>query len=163
MQGVNAYNYFNTGVGSITCAQLASGFATRVPKINTASKFNVYSIQCGVNDYVGGTTVAATVYASLMSNVTAAQALGYQVIVWTLEDNSITSNAFRAAYNLLITNGAAGSNYTVANIGADANMGCNGCSSNLTYFRDGVHPTIVGNGVYGVTYLKPALVSLGWN
>jgi hypothetical protein len=100
-------------------------------------------------------------------------AKGFNVVVFTLQDNTVTSGAFRNALNALITSnaatvcddtscsaGAGAINFTVANLGADSNMGCNGCSGDATYFRDGVHPTVAGNGVYA-TYLKVALSHYG--
>src|SRR5207247_3654475 len=67
MQGVPFYRYFDVAVGGHTCQHRGAAYTTDVhPKINIpGSKYNVASIQCGINDYNTGTTVAATVYARI--------------------------------------------------------------------------------------------------
>jgi lysophospholipase L1-like esterase len=58
------------------------------------------------------------------------------------------SDANRVAYNDLLIAGATSQGYTIVPTGADANLGCNGCFSNSTYFQsDGIHPTNTGAAI----------------
>lgn len=162
MQGVSTYAYANVAVGGQTCLQRTTAYPTDVrPRFNPASKFKVASLLCGINDRVGGAD-EATVYARILAWVALAIADGFTPVVWTVEDNGIMSDGYRATLNGLITAGAAGNGYTVADIAANATMGCNGCDANTTYFIDGTHPTVAGNAIFG-TVLKTTLESLGWN
>lgn len=163
----------DVAVGSQTLQTMAANGATTVdPFYVPARKYNITSIQGGINDYNQGTTVAATVWARMQTWINDRLAKGFQVIVFTLEDNSITSNAFRAAFNSLITTNAnyvcdgtsctligGGMNYIVADIGASAEMGTNGSHTDPIYFRDGVHPTVTGNALYA-QYYKVAINQL---
>lgn len=153
---------------------MAANGATSVdPYYNPARKYNIASIQGGLQDYVNGIHVAATVWASMRTWIIDRLAKGFSVIAVTLEDNSITPDAFKVAFNNLITSNAAyvcngttctfvggGMNYVVADIGSSPEMGTFGTHTNLTYFRDGVHPTITGNALYA-QYYKVALNQLG--
>jgi hypothetical protein len=164
----------NTGVGGETLQTMAANGASVVdPFYVPARRYNIASIQGGINDYAGGQTNANTVWGYMQTWISDRLAKGFQVVVFTLEDNSITSNAFRSSFNTLIKNNAqyvcdgtsctligGGMNYIVADIGSSTEMGANGSHSNTTYFRDGVHPTITGNGLYA-TYYKVAINQIG--
>lgn len=98
----------------------------------------------------------------MLSYVTAAKATGYSVIVMTIMSNAVLPDGPRATLNGLITGGAAGNGYIVADVGANATMGCNGCNSNMTYFQpDGTHPTVAGH-IIVAGIVKTALQSLGF-
>jgi hypothetical protein len=104
-------------------------------------------LQCGVNGYVHGHT-AAQEFTGITNFVTNAKATGYTVFVATVQDSCHIFDggaeaSFRAALNTSIRNGAAGQGYTVVDYAANANLGADGASTNLTYFQ--VEPTC-GNG-----------------
>jgi len=114
---------------------------------NPRRRVNLITLECGVNDYVAGNT-AAQAFTGITNFVTAAKATGYTVFVATLTDSCHifdggAETTFRAALNTSIRNGAAGQGYTVVDYAANANIGADGASTNLTYFQ--IEPTC-GNG-----------------
>lgn len=159
-----SYNYTNTGVGGRKCQDVIDNAATEVDTHYQAiAPLNIASLECGVNDYgvgAGQTTDPAVTYAKMLTWVSARKAVGWQVIVFTMESNSAVLESFRTTLNSSITGGAVANGYTVADVGSDSIMGCNGCYSNTTYFLDGIHPTVAGNLIYS-GYLATALSALG--
>lgn len=126
---------------------------------NRARKYRILCIYIGVNDFVAGRT-KEQVLTDYLSYIDARVAAGWQVIACTLVSNSLVNETNRSYVNTGLTDNAAGHGYTVADAGSDANMGQSGQYSNTTYFRDGSHPTVTGNGVIA-TYYKAAINSLG--
>jgi hypothetical protein len=164
----------DTAVGGRTLQAMAAAGAANVdPYYVPARKYNIASVQGGINDYNQGQTDANVVWGFMQTWITDRRAKGFQVIVFTLEDNSITSDAFRSAFNTLIRNSSqyvcddtsctligGGMDYIVADIGASTEMGTNGSHTDPVYFRDGVHPTVTGNSVYA-QYYKVAINQIG--
>lgn len=161
--------YFDTAIGGRTCQdRITNGPILVDPFMNSHRKYNIVSFQCGLNDYAGGITNPNTVYASILTYVAARKAAGAGfVIVLTMEDAQVftpnsTFQTFRSTLNGLIRAGAVANGYTVMDIAADATMGCDGCASNTTYFRDGEHPTAAGYTIFA-NYLNPILTTIGLN
>ncbi len=133
------------------------------PHYSSLRQRNVLSINCGNNDYAQGTTDPTVIYSRILSYVSAAQGTGFSVVVVTVLSTSAIPNSTRVTLNGLITGGAVANGYTVADAGADAIMGCDGCYANTTYFQaGGVHPTVVGHAIVA-TYVESALSALGFH
>lgn len=123
----------------------------------------VYSLMIGTNDIHSNIPVA-TIYAniqSICSQVTANNRA--RMIVFTiLPGNPWTDETQRQTLNTLIRNGGA-CTYTVADVGNDPTIGQAGQNGNLTYYNsDALHPTAAGDAIIGISYLRPALQSLGF-
>lgn len=118
---------------------------------NKYRRASVILLGCGANDWNSGRTAAATI-ADIQSFVTAAQAAAplSKIIVQTVIDHINMGNGGGLGYtwkNTVNTAIRAISGITVVDTGANANLGCDGCSANTTYFQpDAVHPSGV-NGV----------------
>lgn len=126
---------------------------------------NVISLGVGTNDYIHGKTEAA-VYADILAFVVDAQTTGYTVIVNTvpsaIQFGPAPGNTWRNNLNALITGGAAGNGYLVADEAANADIGAQFSYTNLTYFQaDGVHMTTAGYNVKG-GITAAILTSLGF-
>lgn len=155
------------GVGGTRCsdtlANIATAYGNYGPPRGVTT--NAATIDCGRNDYVGGRTPAQT-YADILSIVAYLKARGLSVIVNNMGSAStydVSDPTWKPALNALIAGGAVANGYTVSDIGADANLGCLGCYSNLTYFLpDGVHLTQTGYNLKG-TIVGVRLTALGFN
>lgn len=125
-----------------------------------------------MNDYVQGNT-AAQAFTGITNFVTAAKATGYTVFVATVTDSCLISaggaeTTFRAALNTSIRNGAAGQGYTVVDYAANANIGADGASFNLTYFQPdiscgntgGIHLTATGVAIQA-GIMESAMIAAG--
>lgn len=162
-----SYDYFDVAVNGATCldrdtaASTAGGADAEVKAHQRAG--STILIMCGLNDLFQGTSEATTL-ARILTYVTNRKAAGWaNVIVSTLTDASTVSEGSRAALNADILSNAVANSYTTMDPGADANVGCNGCDTNATYFQsDHVHPTATGHGVIA-GYLETALTALGLN
>lgn len=155
------YDGVTIALGGQTTTQIINNAAATAdrPYSNNNRRFRVLAVLSGVNDFVSGRT-KEQVLADILTYAQARIAAGWQVIVFTQPSNSFVTEANRQFVNNGIKSNASQIGYTVADWGSDANMGCNGCHANRTYFLDGSHPTIAGNDI-GAGYLKAALNSLG--
>lgn len=150
----------NVAVSGQTCNTMQANFNSVVlPNFNAAFTHNFASLLCGYNDALSSPP-PATIYAFMSSWVTKCLAGSFTCIVGTMTDTDRYSEADRATLNGLITGGAGGGGYTVADFGADATMGCNGCDANTTYFSDKTHPTEAGQVILG-NIIAAVLTSLG--
>jgi hypothetical protein len=154
-------------VGGTACSDALALYPTNVARRYRpeAGARNVASLGCGTNDYIHGKTEAAT-YADILAYVVAAKATGFTVIVNTVPSAAqfgpAAGNTWRNNLNALITGGAAGNGYLVADEAADANIGCQTCYLNTTYFTDQVHMTTAGYAIKG-GITAAVLSSLGFN
>lgn len=160
-------NYYNVALSGATCdgrdaVAGASGGADHLLSSNQRSNPTI-SISCGINDMASGSTEAQAL-SHLLTYVANRKAAGWtNVIVLTMTDNALVSETNRSNYNSDLRSNAAGSGYTVADPGSDANVGCSGCDASSTYFQsDHIHPTATGHGVMA-TYLETALTAVGIN
>jgi lysophospholipase L1-like esterase len=122
---------------------------------------NTAVVFLGTNDIsLAGTTPAAT-HSYLWAHCKRLQQQGWKVVVVTMLDRS-GQDANHETYNNLIR--ANWRNYAdaLADAGADPVLGCAGCSSNTTYFQDGVHPTQAGQNIVA-GYVNNAVNSLGYD
>ncbi len=109
---------------------------------NAQRRVSVVSLGCGTNDFNSGRTAAATI-ADIQAWVAAVQAHAPLSKIWvqTVQDRgSMASNGgytWKATVNTAI-HAIAG--ITVVDVGADVNLGCDGCATNITYFTsDQIH------------------------
>jgi lysophospholipase L1-like esterase len=153
--GVTAKQYGSTVVATsgLTVAQLISRAATTVDVQYRSGTANNLVVLGGTNDATAGAD-AATIYSRIVSYSAARIAAGFRVIVCTelpasdTAHNNVTWNTTRATLNTSIRNGAAANGYTVADLAADANIGADGASDNVTYYQtDKLHLTTAGYGV----------------
>lgn len=151
---------YDTSVGGTTCAQMLA----RVGDVNGLfgkHSPQAASILCGANDATGG-IAASTSMANIASWVSSVKAAGYtNVFVCTMLSET-GQDTFKNTLNGLIRSNAAADGYTVIDFGADSHMGCDGCSTNSTYFQDGKHPTQTGQNILGGLMLT-ALQAVGFN
>lgn len=129
----------------------------------TGKQKTAVSISCGVNDFNLEGHTAAQIYSDMLTLVGLIKASGATPIINTLMDTTHAGwEAVQTSLNTSIRNGAAANGYLVSDWGGDANLGCSGCASNLTYFRsDGVHPTPAGEAIQA-NYLASVLAGLGF-
>lgn len=188
-----AYSYPGTpaitadaqAVGGTDCAQAYTGYTSGVdlnpPGFaaktfrDSRRKYDLLTIQCGVNGFVHGRT-AAQEYASIVSLVQAAQADGFTVFVATITDSCLIYQSagaeatFRDALNTAIRNGAAMYGYTVVDYAADPDIGSAGSSLNATYYQldvgacspiGGVHLTATGVAIQA-SLMEAAMTGIGF-
>jgi hypothetical protein len=111
---------------------------------NKYRRVSVVSLGCGANDFNSGRTAAATI-ADIQAWVAAVQSNAPLSKIWvqTVADHVNMNANGGAGYTWKNTVNAAIraiSGISIVDVGADANLGCDGCSANLTYFNsDGVH------------------------
>lgn len=160
-------DYYNVAVSGATCPQrdaVTGGPGGADALLSSHQKSNpTISISCGINDFITGSTEAQTL-SHLLTYVSNRKAAGWtNIIVLTMTDNTAVSETNRSNYNADLRSNAVANGYTVADPGADANVGCSGCSASSTYFQsDHVHPTATGHGVMA-TYLETAMTAVGIN
>jgi lysophospholipase L1-like esterase len=153
-EGVNSIGWnFNPGGGSLTT--IAS---TQVDPLRTSAPcpppFLV--LFAGTNDiFAGGSTGAQTV-GFFQTYITARQSAGWsattKTVVVTMLPRTGVSETDRTAYNNGLISNAATFGYALARMDLDANMGCAGCQTNLTYYQnDGTHPNQTGQQVIANT------------
>lgn len=169
--------YSNPSVGGMRCDQRSLYAPTDVDAhFSTTQKYNVVSLNCGINDYKQGTSDPNITFGKIVSYVRDRKSAGWNyVIVLTVEDDQAVNlgdqtawQTYRHSLNTLIRNGAATYGYVVMDIASDPTMGCDGCALNCTYFLcpggadSNEHPTVAGNAIFA-TYLQAVLSSLGFN
>jgi trimeric autotransporter adhesin len=75
---------------------------------------------------------------------------GYKIIIFSNMDATAGGgDSGKNTNNTAIRNQWTFISDAFADVGADPQMGCNGCASNTTYFSDGLHPTDVGQSKIG--------------
>lgn len=103
--------------------------------------FNICIVWLGTNDIEAGTTPAAT-YALLTQYIQARKAVGWKVITATMLSRKNIETQ-KNQYNTLVLANTAGADLVVDFTGTV--LGCDGCSTNLTYFGpDQIHPVQAG-------------------
>ena len=117
---------------------------------------------CGRNNLGSGVSPATT-FAQMEAYISAAKATGYTVVVQTVISSFNVNNTDRATLNTLIRNNAVADGYTVMDVAADPNLGCDLCYLSPVYFLDLVHLTYDAGMPIQAAYLKSTLQSLGFN
>src|ERR1043166_8434793 len=112
----------NIALGGNTCQQRINA-APQYADIHYSSErpFNVLTFNCGINDFKQGVTDENVTYALILQYVAARKAVGWTVIVLTVEDDAVPSpnatfETYRHNLNTLIRNGAVANGYTVLDI-----------------------------------------------
>ena len=157
----------NGGVSSSTASYLASSNGTRGTNGGLVDGItNVLHILIGVNDAKSGGTLVGDIYADILTSVSSAKASfpGLHVIVGTLISRAESGATWDPAFasmalaldglNTLIKDGAVANGYTVADYGADSDLGPlggggagNANTAPNTWFADGTHPNETGHGI----------------
>lgn len=139
----------NLGLSQQNCANVNTAFSTREALyIVSGARNNIYRIANGTND-VGGAGTAATTWTCMQTVIANAKAAGFnRIILDTMISGVGSTDSERVNYNNLIKSNAGSLGYIVSDVGSDANMGCNGCYANATYFTgDQTHPTAAGQAI----------------
>lgn len=156
--GVRSRNF------SVSSSHLASGvepytLTNRWPHINALrglSGTNVLIFLVGANDLLVDS--AAQLINETSNYCVTARSAGFKVIPGTVISRTALTNSVRELYNTMLRTNTWYD--ALADYATNSVMGCDGCSTNLTYFLDGTHPTVAGN-----TNLTPiavqALQSIG--
>lgn len=106
---------------------------------------NICSVWLGTNDIANNGTTPAATYAMLVQYVQARHAKGWKVIVATMLSRKNVEPQ-KNQFNALVLANTAGADAVVDFTGTV--LGCDLCSTNLTYFDpDQIHPTQTGVGV----------------
>ena len=137
--------------------RLPKALACKPADVNASSKF-IYSLMT-TN---GLTTVgASTAYITTLQNIcTQLRNAGWIVALMTLTPRAdATYNTNRAAINTAIRTWVGTYCDIVVDFAADATMGPDAAASNLTYYRDGIHPTAAGHAILETIY-RTAINSL---
>lgn len=111
----------------------------------------------GTNDLADGGKSAAQTYAMLTQYIADRHKVGWKVITATMLSRKTTDSA-KNQYNALILPNTAGADYVVDF--TNTVLGCDGCSSNTTWFMDGIHPTQLAVNTIEVPLFQAAINSL---
>lgn len=162
-------NIKDAAVGGSTTVDVQNRLTADKATLNTYADKKVYSLMIGTNDIRNpNNTADATIYANIQATcnsiVTAIPTA--TVIVFTILPSSYTTSSgtfesHRQAVNTLIRNGGT-CPYVVADTGSDPTIGLVGQNVAPYYQGDGVHLTALGESLIASTYLRPALVALGY-
>lgn len=132
--------------------------ATNVDPLFITGAQNICVVWLGTNDIEGNGTSPADTYTLLSSYIAARHAKGFKVITATM----LSRGGFETqknAYNALILANTAGADAIVDFTGTV--LGCDGCSSNLTYFMAGaLHPNQTGVNTVEVPLFQAGINSL---
>lgn len=121
------------------------------PVCNTGNQPSLLTIFGGTNDGYFGATAAKT-FAAIQGFATIAKAAGCQVGVATMISRTAL-DSFKDSLNPLIRAGAANGGYFLIDTASSANLGCDGCYSNSTYFNtDNVHPKNPGQVILAAEF-----------
>lgn len=143
------YPRYNWGIGGQTAATAALRYATRAGNSFDPTKRNILILFAGTNDLNGGATGTAA-WASIVSEMQAARATGYKILVATMlprGDFSPSAETERGVFNTLMR--ANWNTYAdgLLDYAADPTMGAAGATSNTALYADLVHPTRYGDSL----------------
>lgn len=137
------WSVHNVAIGGQTLAVALPAAPSAVDPLFNAIQ-NICVVWLGTNDIENGTTPAAT-YNLLVQYVAARHARGWKVITATMLSRKNLETQ-KNSYNALILANTAGADAIVDFTGTV--LGCDGCSTNLTYFDpDQIHPSQTGVSV----------------
>lgn len=166
--------YINLGLGSqgIECTSalcnepsMVSEWNTLVrPYLDIADRSTVIlSFQGGINDFVLDAPTVVQLEGRVTDLLTLAFAAGVQhIIISTATSNGFMGSVYRSTYNAWLvsqagkvcglsscSSGAGDSRIVIADAASDANIGCDNCWTNTTYFINDPHMTAVGYSIWG--------------
>lgn len=141
--------YVNYAWGGITCNALRTFDTTLMDNLYSSSrKFNIFTLQCGINDKVTDSATPATTWGYMATIINAKIAVGWTPIIFTVTSNSFTEasgNTWGSTFNGSILSNAAtvcdltgcrangGSmNYIAVDMTADPGISCLGCYAYVT-------------------------------
>ena len=169
------YNYLNTannwsksryGSGGLTATSAyAQTQCKALTKQHTTAPVvgnDIVLVWIGTNDIQSGRTPAQT-EADIAALCGYFKTDGFKVVVATILPRAVSGSwteQERLDTNILIRANWATYADALADIGNDALMGQTGDETNLTYFADGVHPTVAGHTHLSNTYFIPAINSI---
>jgi hypothetical protein len=140
----------NYGIGGQAQSEMTTNYPTRAQIAYLPSKLNILKIFAGTNDiHLNGATGAAT-WASAVSEMQAARATGYKILITTMLprfDFTTPERAERDAFNALVRANWATYADGILDYAADPTMGALAAVSNTVLYADGVHPTEYGDGL----------------
>ena len=148
--GINGQglNYVYPVPPSNTFGTLIADAVTRVDPFLAYSGNKRLVIFAGTNDiFLNGTSGAAT-WTLLETYINARIAAGWSaanIFVVTMLPRQNGHESDSTTYNNSIRSNAAGMGYKVADVAANATIGCAGCENNTTYYSDTIHPTAAGH------------------
>jgi len=133
---------YNKGVGSQTCDQVAARIATDI-QVDAQIIF----VQCGINDLVGGSTVAEIEadYQGILDNISAAGIPAYPEFISMIPyyNDSYCSDILEI--NAWLRNKSRNSNDSFLYVDAYSYLSDGtACGRNLSLYADGVHPNKLG-------------------
>ncbi len=147
------------GISAIGGATLAS-MTARGPTLDAdlptlGSRKAILTVLIGANDlqsYPGGTDAiaAASYFTDLQTYCAARRAAGWKVVICTILPRSTPANhnTRRALVNASIISTGVGTYWDkIADFGGDATMGLDANASNVTWYTDGIHPTVAGYAI----------------
>jgi hypothetical protein len=104
----------------------------------------ILNVQIGTNNLPPTLSVNIPQYASFIQQRRASGKYN-QIWVNTVLDSTTGTDAGKNTFNTALRENWANMGATgLIDIGGDSNLGCDGCSTNTTYFTTGLHPTAVG-------------------
>lgn len=148
------------GIGGQTLATMLANFNAQIlPQLQPGIPNYIICLACGTNDIANNGQTGAQVYTSLTSYASAVHGVGAKFIASTILDrNQSGFAAQKNAYNALLLANTAGADAIVDFTGTL--LGCDGCSTDTTWFTDGVHPTQLGITTYEAPLASTAINSL---
>lgn len=146
VQAVSGIGY-QKQVGGNSLTSLAAGNVDPQLSSLACGALSPYLIMlAGVNDIFNGSTGAQVFTFSQTyraARVSAGWSAGKMVVATILP--STASETDRASYNAALVSAAGSEGYILARLDLDANIGCAGCNTNLTYYQsDQIHPNNTG-------------------
>lgn len=153
------YVVHNIGVPSFQVAYDAFGGGVDAYRAQQAL-FNVDVIFLGTNDICVAGTTAANTHTILSNYATRQRANGWKVVVVTMISRTGCATG-KNLFNALIRANWRSYADAIADAGAAAFLGCDGCYQNATYFQvDGIHPTQAGQALLAPV-IQAAVNSIG--
>lgn len=142
----------NLAVGGSGISNLQSRLSNLAQYYKEDAGLDLLTVLVGTNDLAGGSS-AAQIFADLKAYCQAVKAAKpWKIMLFTVPSRTdSTIETKRAALNSLIVADNSFYDYIVR-VDQNANIGCNGCYSNTTFFSDGVHMTVAGQAELGTLY-----------
>jgi lysophospholipase L1-like esterase len=158
-------NLINVAVSGDTIALQEEDYATKMSQfLNPSRAKNIFLAAVGTNNIWNagqdGPTALANYYAYLDSKL----ALGWAPIACTILPRTADANFVtrRSYFNTHLRAEWAARGYAaIADVALIPGMGADGDDLNLTNYMDGVHPTLVGNGLLEPVYRAAIQAAIG--
>lgn len=148
------FAHINYGIAGTTPAQICTQALGADQASFVVGKKNIFYIRTasnGTNDTTAFPAALATCFDSL-------RALGWYVVASTLTSNQVHAANYIGTVSATIRGWGPGLHWdALSDVNLDANLGCELCWQNTTWFADGTHMTPAGYARENSVWLTPTL------